>query len=700
MTNAHHRRPALAVPAAALAALLAAAADADHASPAAAYVRHGTPVRPTPTNFITLGTPLVEIDGSDRLLVLVEGSGIAERFDTDGHPLGEPIQVGAPFWVTDLAMAADGRWAVVGVNLNRDEVRLLRFSPSDQRDEQFIRLDSGELPPGAELLAVERPILAMGPDGDWLAMWVERLIAPESGFEFEFRRLVSRGFTAGGEPLGPEVERTVWLADQVPFQGGFDAAIGAGGETLLAFVEQTGDPSLGRLATVLLAPDGAAIPLDPAGAAEEHPSHEDPRVAADGHGSFAVAFTGGAGQGPDGRDGSCTGAFVRFYAADGRALAPERRTHPETLGCQGLVDLAGLRSGGWLALWSGAAADPHLGTDGSQEGFWLTTYDGSGNQVGEPVRLLPSAAGVGFPPRLAAGYEHAVFSEQRFPPGERVHLLRPGGAAECPPPGFFAPLCLGASRFRVDLAFRDPYNDHQIGSAQPVPLAADTGSFWFFRDDNLELMLKVLDGHPVNGHWWVFFGGLTTVEAWIDVSDLATGRQRSYYDPPFVQSSRADTAAFLDTESAGEGALTAPPAAAALVPAVAPSHEPPGAPAPLCSGGPERLCLAGRFAVEVEWHDPRSGGSGKGQRAPINAGSGAFWFFHPANLELLVKVIDGRPANGHWWVFHGGLSDVEYTITVTDELTGRRVQYHSPPFELTGGADTAAFREEPTAAPQ
>ncbi|MND07437.1 hypothetical protein D3C83_293910 [compost metagenome] len=54
-------------------------------------------------------------------------------------------------------------------------------------------------------------------------------------------------------------------------------------------------------------------------------------------------------------------------------------------------------------------------------------------------------------------------------------------------------------------------------------------------------------------------------------------------------------------------------------------------------------------------------------------------------------MVDGRAANGHWWVFHGGLSDVDYTITVTDTLLDEQVRYRSPPFELTGGADTAAF---------
>ena len=36
----------------------------------------------------------------------------------------------------------------------------------------------------------------------------------------------------------------------------------------------------------------------------------------------------------------------------------------------------------------------------------------------------------------------------------------------------------------------------------------------------------------------------------------------------------------------------------------------------------------------------------------------------------MVKVLDGRPLNGHFWLFLSGLSTVEYTVRVTDTQTG------------------------------
>ena len=71
--------------------------------------------------------------------------------------------------------------------------------------------------------------------------------------------------------------------------------------------------------------------------------------------------------------------------------------------------------------------------------------------------------------------------------------------------------------------------------------------------------------------------------------------------------------------------------------------------------------------------------------------TGFFWFFNPTNVELVVKALDGTTVNGHLWIFFGALSDVEYTIAVTDTGTGLAESYHNPPGKICGGADTEAF---------
>ncbi len=68
-----------------------------------------------------------------------------------------------------------------------------------------------------------------------------------------------------------------------------------------------------------------------------------------------------------------------------------------------------------------------------------------------------------------------------------------------------------------------------------------------------------------------------------------------------------------------------------------------------------------------------------------------FWFFAPDNLELAVKVLDGRGLNGHFWVFWGALSDVVYDLELTDTLTGETRVIHNPAGRICGGADLEAF---------
>lgn len=116
-------------------------------------------------------------------------------------------------------------------------------------------------------------------------------------------------------------------------------------------------------------------------------------------------------------------------------------------------------------------------------------------------------------------------------------------------------------------------------------------------------------------------------------------------------------------------------------------------PAP-CVPGPRTLCITeDRFRVEVDWHDPRSGSSGRGFVVPGTqlADSGFFWFFDPDNVELVVKVLDARPVNGHFWFFSGSLTDVERTITVTDTASGITKTYHREAGDPTGHVDVTAF---------
>jgi len=55
------------------------------------------------------------------------------------------------------------------------------------------------------------------------------------------------------------------------------------------------------------------------------------------------------------------------------------------------------------------------------------------------------------------------------------------------------------------------------------------------------------------------------------------------------------------------------------------------------------------------------------------------------------KVLDGTSVNGKSRFFYAALSNVEYTITVTDTQTGTAKTYFNPQGQLASVADTAAF---------
>ncbi len=104
------------------------------------------------------------------------------------------------------------------------------------------------------------------------------------------------------------------------------------------------------------------------------------------------------------------------------------------------------------------------------------------------------------------------------------------------------------------------------------------------------------------------------------------------------------------------------------------------------------LCLnANRFRVQVAWSIPTQGTSGVGNGVALTGDTGEFWFFSANNIELVVKVVDGHAFNNKFWVFYGALSNVQYTITVTDTTTNAAKTYTNPNGNLASVADVNAF---------
>lgn len=171
------------------------------------------------------------------------------------------------------------------------------------------------------------------------------------------------------------------------------------------------------------------------------------------------------------------------------------------------------------------------------------------------------------------------------------------------------------------------------------------------------------------------------IAGWVDVT-VPTSWTRGYIDV-FVggNPNNATQSYFLGVENKG-GANTAS-----------------------CNPDSTTLCLnESRFKVTVSFYDTSGTnqcGANPAARPPncfyaatatrMSGDTGNFWFFNAANIELVLKVLDGRGINNRFWVFYGALSNVQYQIRVTDTVTGVTKEYDNPQGTLASVADTTAF---------
>jgi hypothetical protein len=185
----------------------------------------------------------------------------------------------------------------------------------------------------------------------------------------------------------------------------------------------------------------------------------------------------------------------------------------------------------------GSASCPSLGP-AEQDGLLLTLlYDAGCHILEPPPSTFEFEQTVG--PRPAGDYVvQAMVSYGRTVASGRLHVA---DVAECVPSDTV--LCLSHGHFRVEATWR---TSNATGVAHAHPETADSGAFWFFGPDNLEVLLKVIDAcETPTPAFWVYAAGLTDVEVEITVTDVLTSRTKRYHNPlgrPFAPI--LDSAAF------------------------------------------------------------------------------------------------------------------------------------------------------------
>lgn len=129
-----------------------------------------------------------------------------------------------------------------------------------------------------------------------------------------------------------------------------------------------------------------------------------------------------------------------------------------------------------------------------------------------------------------------------YPAGAVIYRLSLPGTA-CTPDA--NTLCLGNGRFQVQAQWNNLNVYLGVASVVPGAVSNNSGVMWFFSPDNWELLIKVLDGCGVNGHYWVLGAAATNVQYTIQVTDTQTGDVKTYTNPlGTVSPAITDTAAF------------------------------------------------------------------------------------------------------------------------------------------------------------
>ena len=179
---------------------------------------------------------------------------------------------------------------------------------------------------------------------------------------------------------------------------------------------------------------------------------------------------------------------------------------------------------------------------------------------------------------------------------------------------------------------------------------------------------------------WTFGNGDVLTTLWPTVTRIFTGNT--------TRTVRLSVANTFATGGVNGGTLAVPPSSATT-----------------CTADANTLCfVGGRYLVRLDAADVPSRSNktavGEANVQVADTGSGGTGYFtlsgltgSTANPEVVVKVLAvptsfvpaGAPPV---WVFFGGLTDLEYFISVLDTTTGLVKQYHKFPSTVQGGFDT------------
>ena len=263
-------------------------------------------------------------------------------------------------------------------------------------------------------------------------------------------------------------------------------------------------------------------------------------------------------------------------------------------------------------------------------------------------------------------------------------------------------VCLLSDRFRVTIDYLNQFaNPPQPGKLRAARLLAgvqnpDTATFGFGNAQNIEVVVRVQDTRPFGlNRFDVYYGGMTDVEYTVTVQDMQTGTTRLYRNLPGMVGGGVDRTSFPSNGTPTAMYAMVQGNSATRLPIALPSVAP-----RTCVAGPNTTCLVdGRFEVKIDFlnqfANPPAPGSMLGAKllpGSQNPDTGIFGFGNAQAIEAVVRIQDARPFGlNRFDIYYGGMTDVEYTVTVTDTVAGTVRQYRNPPGSTGGGVDRQSF---------
>lgn len=128
---------------------------------------------------------------------------------------------------------------------------------------------------------------------------------------------------------------------------------------------------------------------------------------------------------------------------------------------------------------------------------------------------------------------------------------------------------------------------------------------------------------------------------------------------------------------------------------------------PCVTDGTTACLLNNRFRVKIDYlnifENPPVPGTLKAAKlvpgAQQNPDTATFGFDSPQAIEVVVRLQDARPFANVFSVYYGGMTDIDYTVTVQDTTTNTTRQYHNPGGQVGGGVDRTSFPTDGSSTP-